>query len=73
MTKKKHSASSKRWLKEHFDDQYVQKAQKMGLRSRAVFKLESIQEKDKLIKEMKIIKLSTVKGFIITNWLPRIK
>jgi 23S rRNA (uridine2552-2'-O)-methyltransferase len=28
MTNKKHSASSKRWLKEHFDDQYVQQAQK---------------------------------------------
>lgn len=50
MTKKKHSASSKRWLKEHFDDQYVQKAQKQGWRSRAVFKLEEIQQKDQLIK-----------------------
>ncbi|MBU3023025.1 23S rRNA (uridine(2552)-2'-O)-methyltransferase RlmE [Aestuariibacter sp. A3R04] len=51
MTKKKHSASSKRWLKEHFDDQYVQQAQKQGWRSRAVFKLEEIQSKDKLIKQ----------------------
>jgi 23S rRNA (uridine2552-2'-O)-methyltransferase len=43
--------SSQRWLKEHFDDQFVQKAQKKGLRSRAVFKLEEMQQKDKLIKK----------------------
>jgi 23S rRNA (uridine2552-2'-O)-methyltransferase len=49
MTKKKHSASSKRWLTEHFNDHYVQKAQKQGKRSRAFFKLEEIQQKDKLI------------------------
>ena len=50
MTKKNQSASSKRWLKEHFDDHYVQKAQKEGWRSRAIYKLEEIQNKDKLIK-----------------------
>ncbi|RUO21179.1 23S rRNA (uridine(2552)-2'-O)-methyltransferase RlmE [Aliidiomarina iranensis] len=50
MTKKKRSASSSRWLKEHFDDQYVQKAQKQGLRSRAVFKLEEIQKRDKILR-----------------------
>ncbi|WP_404398737.1 23S rRNA (uridine(2552)-2'-O)-methyltransferase RlmE [Idiomarina loihiensis] len=48
---KKRSVSSQRWLKEHFDDQFVQKAQKKGLRSRAVFKLEEIQKRDKLIKK----------------------
>ena len=37
------SKSSKGWLKEHFDDEYVKKAQKLGLRSRAVFKIEEIQ------------------------------
>jgi len=50
MTKKKHSASSKRWLQEHFDDHYVKQAQKQGLRSRAVFKLEEIQKRDNLLK-----------------------
>ena len=39
---KKRSVSSQRWLKEHFDDPFVQKAQKRGLRSRAVFKIEEI-------------------------------
>lgn len=51
MGKKKRTASSRRWLKEHFDDQYVQKAQKQGLRSRAVFKLDEIQNKDRLLKK----------------------
>ncbi|WP_194757299.1 23S rRNA (uridine(2552)-2'-O)-methyltransferase RlmE [Aliidiomarina indica] len=50
MAKKKRSASSSRWLKEHFDDQYVQKAQKQGLRSRAVFKLEEIQKRDRILR-----------------------
>ena len=48
---KKRSVSSQRWLKEHFDDPFVQKAQKRGLRSRAVFKIEEIQQRDKLIKK----------------------
>lgn len=50
MSNKKRSASSKRWLKEHFDDKYVKEAQKKGLRSRAVFKLDEIQQKDKVIR-----------------------
>ncbi|MBY5992692.1 23S rRNA (uridine(2552)-2'-O)-methyltransferase RlmE [Ferrimonas balearica] len=63
MTKKKHSASSKRWLTEHFDDHYVKKAQKQGLRSRAVFKLEEIQGKDKLLKPgMAVVDLGAAPG-----------
>ncbi len=38
MTGKKRSASSSRWLQEHFSDKYVQQAQKKGLRSRAWLK-----------------------------------
>ena len=37
-------------MKEHFDDQYVQKAQKRGLRSRAVFKIDEIQQRDKILR-----------------------
>ncbi len=44
------SKSSDRWLKEHFDDPYVQKAQVQGRRSRASFKLEEVQRKDGLIQ-----------------------
>ncbi|WP_028117620.1 23S rRNA (uridine(2552)-2'-O)-methyltransferase RlmE [Ferrimonas senticii] len=63
MSKKKHSASSKRWLDEHFDDQYVKKAQKQGLRSRAIFKLEEIQQKDKLLKPgMAVVDLGAAPG-----------
>ena len=50
MTGKKRSASSSRWLQEHFSDKYVQQAQKKGLRSRAWFKLDEIQQSDKLFK-----------------------
>ena len=47
---KRRSRSSARWLKEHFADPYVQKAQSEGWRSRAVFKLEEIDRRAKLLK-----------------------
>ncbi len=46
----KRSKSSQNWLKRHFDDHYVKEAQKAGYRSRAVFKLLEIQEKDKILR-----------------------
>ena len=39
------SKSSTRWLREHFTDEYVRRAQAEGYRSRAVYKLLEIQEK----------------------------
>ncbi|NQZ83392.1 MAG: 23S rRNA (uridine(2552)-2'-O)-methyltransferase RlmE [Colwellia sp.] len=63
MTKKKLSNSSTKWMQEHFDDEYVKKAQKLGLRSRAVFKIEEINNKDKLIKSgMKVVDLGAAPG-----------
>ncbi|GAP74941.1 23S rRNA (uridine(2552)-2'-O)-methyltransferase RlmE [Pseudoalteromonas sp. MM17-2] len=63
MANKKHSASSQRWLKEHFDDHYVHEAQKQGWRSRAVFKLDEIQNKDKLLKPgMAVVDLGAAPG-----------
>ena len=63
MAKKKHTASSQRWLDEHFEDEYVKKAKKLGLRSRAVFKIEEINNKDKLIKPgMKVVDLGAAPG-----------
>lgn len=63
MAKKKHSASSQRWLNEHHDDHYVQEAKRQGLRSRAVFKIEEIQERDKLIAPgMTIVDLGAAPG-----------
>ena len=44
------SKSSSRWMQEHFEDEYVKMAQAQGYRSRAVFKLKEIQDKDQLIK-----------------------
>lgn len=44
------SKSSARWLREHFDDVYVKRAQAQGLRSRAAFKLEELIERDRLLK-----------------------
>jgi len=63
MSKKKQTVSSARWMQEHFDDEYVKKAQKLGLRSRAVFKIEEINNKDKLIKQgMKVVDLGAAPG-----------
>lgn len=60
---KKRSASSTRWLQEHFNDHYVQQAQKKGLRSRAVFKLEEIQQRDQLLRPgMTIVDLGAAPG-----------
>jgi 23S rRNA (uridine2552-2'-O)-methyltransferase len=63
MSRNKQSASSGRWLKEHFDDKYVQEAQKRGYRSRAIFKIEEIQKKDKLLKPgMTVVDLGAAPG-----------
>ncbi len=57
------SKSSRRWLKEHFSDPYVKQAQQAGLRSRAVFKLSELQERDKLFKPgMVVIDLGAAPG-----------
>ena len=44
------SKSSDRWLREHFSDPFVQRAKSEGWRSRAVFKLEEIDQREKLLK-----------------------
>ena len=44
------SKSSQQWLKSHFDDEFVKRAQREGFRSRAVYKLEELQRKDRLLK-----------------------
>jgi 23S rRNA (uridine2552-2'-O)-methyltransferase len=60
MARSKTSAS---WLKEHFDDVYVKRAQAEGLRSRAAYKLEELVEKDRLLKpNMRIVDLGAAPG-----------
>lgn len=50
-------------MQEHFADEYVKMAQAQGYRSRAVFKLKEIQDKDQLIKPgMNIIDLGAAPG-----------
>lgn len=57
------SKSSSRWLKEHFDDQYVTRAQQEGYRSRATYKLLEIDGKDKLLKKgMVVVDLGAAPG-----------
>lgn len=60
---KKQSKTSKQWLKEHFADSFVQRAQREGWRSRAVYKLMEIQEKDGLLKPgMTVVDLGAAPG-----------
>ena len=47
--------SSRRWMHEHLSDEFVKKAQKEGYRSRAVYKLLEIIEKNKIIKNGDIV------------------
>lgn len=57
------SKSSRRWLAEHFDDQYVKMAQQQGLRSRAAFKLIELDDKYKLLRPgMRVVDLGSAPG-----------
>ena len=57
------SKSSDAWMKEHFDDEFVARAQQEGYRSRASYKLLEINEKDKLLKRgMTVVDLGAAPG-----------
>ena len=57
------SKSSRRWLAEHFDDQYVKMAQQQGLRARAAFKLIELDEKYRILRKgMRIVDLGSAPG-----------
>lgn len=57
------SKSSQQWLKEHFADPFVKKAQAEGMRSRAAYKLEELIERDKLLKPgMVVVDLGAAPG-----------
>lgn len=57
------SKSSARWLQEHFSDPYVKRAQAEGWRSRAVFKLEELIDRDRLLRPgMTIVDLGAAPG-----------
>lgn len=57
------SGSSKQWLKRHVSDHYVQKAKAQGLRSRAAFKLEEVDRRDRLLRTgAKVVDLGAAPG-----------
>lgn len=57
------SKSSAKWLKEHHNDAFVLKAREEGYRSRAVYKLKEIQEKDRIIRAgMRVVELGAAPG-----------
>ncbi|MBN8727421.1 MAG: 23S rRNA (uridine(2552)-2'-O)-methyltransferase RlmE [Xanthomonadales bacterium] len=57
------SKSSSRWLREHFNDPFVKRAQAEGWRSRAVFKLEELIERDRLLRPgMVVVDLGAAPG-----------
>lgn len=59
----KRRPSSARWLAEHNADHYVQEARRLGYRSRAVFKLQELNERDKLIRPgMAVVDLGAAPG-----------
>ncbi len=59
----KRTRTSKGWMQEHVNDEFVKRAQKEGYRARAAYKLLEIDDKDKLIKPgMTIVDLGATPG-----------
>ena len=59
----KPTRTSKAWMQEHLNDEFVKRAQKEGYRARAAYKLIEIDDKDKLIKPgMTIVDLGSTPG-----------
>ncbi len=57
------SRSSSKWLQEHFNDEFVKRAQKEGYRSRAVYKLMEMDDRDRLLKPgMTVVDLGAAPG-----------
>lgn len=57
------SNSSQRWLAEHFRDEYVLRAQREGYRSRAVYKLMELNERDRFLKPgQRVVDLGAAPG-----------
>jgi 23S rRNA (uridine2552-2'-O)-methyltransferase len=59
----KRTKSSARWLAEHAADPYVKRAHEEGWRSRAAFKLEEIDQAERLLRPgMKVVDLGAAPG-----------
>ena len=59
----KRTRTSKAWMQEHVNDEFVKRATKEGYRARAAFKLMEIDDRDKLIRPgMTIVDLGASPG-----------
>ena len=59
----KRRPTSKAWMQEHVNDEFVKRAQREGYRARAAYKLMEIDDKDHLIKPgMTIVDLGATPG-----------
>ncbi len=47
--------SSRRWLREHHEDPYVQRARREGFRSRAAYKLQEIQARERILRPGRVV------------------
>lgn len=73
MSAQRKRGSSRRWLKEHFADEYVKRAQREGFRSRAVYKLSEIDARERLLKPgMTVIDLGAAPGGWSQYCVPRV-
>ncbi|MDE2149037.1 MAG: 23S rRNA methyltransferase [Gammaproteobacteria bacterium] len=60
---KRRTPSSARWLAEHESDLYVREARRLGWRSRAIFKLDEIQRRNRILKPgMTVVDLGAAPG-----------
>ncbi len=59
----KRTRTSKGWMQEHVNDEFVKRAQREGYRARAAYKLMEIDDKDHLIKPgMVVVDLGSAPG-----------
>src|SRR5690606_1407974 len=69
----KRSHSSRQWLDRQHKDIYTQQAKKAGFRSRAVYKLIEIQERDRVCRTgMRVVDLGAAPGSwsqLLTQWV----
>lgn len=59
----KRTRTSKAWMQEHVNDEFVKRANKEGYRSRAAYKLMELDDRDKLIRPgMAVVDLGAAPG-----------
>jgi 23S rRNA (uridine2552-2'-O)-methyltransferase len=59
----KRTRTSKAWMQEHVNDEFVKRANKEGYRSRAAYKLMELDDRDKLIRPgMTVVDLGATPG-----------